>query len=180
MKTFKIIVGLIFLFSAGCGEQSTGPEPNPVASSVSVSGDVTESYAVTAFYGIMTYTADTLTMEYFSILLIPNVPGSNALAMTLLYKSGADNPQSRSFEIGEYAFGDQIPADSFAASFSSINSEQMDGYTMTDGQLIIKSVSAAEIAGEFIMTGFWRSGFEEDRERTVNVSGSFTAMPIPD
>lgn len=180
MKIFIIILGFIFLLTGGCSKKSTEPDPVPLESKISVSGDVTESYNVTAFFGVATSTVDTVVKQYFSIILFPNATGSNEFALTLLYKSGPENPETKTFTIGEYAFGQDIPPNSFAGSFSSINSEDMDGYTMTEGQLTVRTVSAAKITGEFSMSGFWRMGSEEDRDRVVNIIGSFTAVPVPE
>lgn len=88
-----IIISLFFLILfSGCSKKSTEPDPVPGDSQISVSGDLTESYKVTALFGTSTYTGDTIEKEYFSIVLFPNEEGTNPLAFTMLFKSGPELP----------------------------------------------------------------------------------------
>jgi hypothetical protein len=141
----------LFLFS-GCSKNST--EPIPADSQISVTGDVTESYKVTAFLGISNYTNDTTVKEYFSIFPLPNAEGSNLLALTFLFKSGPELPSSQSYAIGKFALGQDLPANHFGGGFSGINTEGFAGYTMTQGTIFFKSVSESVITGELNMSGY--------------------------
>ena len=108
-SNLKIMVVLIFFsaFLISC-DTSTGPEP--ANSSITVSGDISESYDVTAYFGITTYSSDTTEIEYFSISLIPKPPGDNNFAITMLYKFGPESPNVGTYNIGEYSFGEDIQA----------------------------------------------------------------------
>ena len=165
----------LFLFS-GCSKNST--EPVPAGSQISVTGDVTESYKVTAFFGTSTYSGDTTVKKYFSILFFPNAEGSNPLAFTILFKSDPELPTSQTYTIGKFALGQDIPANHFGGGFSGINTEGFAGYTMTQGTISFKSVSESTITGELNMSGYWAQGVEEDSTRTVTITGNFHAIPM--
>ena len=180
MKNLLIIQLLLLFIIAGCSTDSTEPEPVPGDSQISVSGDLIESYKVTAFFGTATYTADTLEKEYFSIVLFPLVEGTNPLAFTILFKSGPELPFIQTYTIGEYAMGQDIPANHFGGGFSGLNTEDFAGYTMTQGTLLFKTVSASNITGEFNMSGYWQQFFEVDSSRIVAITGNFSATPMPE
>jgi hypothetical protein len=179
----KIILGISFLsliILFGCSTESTGPEPVPGESQISVTGDITESYKVTATFGTSTYTSDTTEKEYFSIILFPNTQGSNPFAFTILFKFGPELPSSQSYTVGKHALGDDIPAGQFGGGFSGINTEDFAGYTMNQGTITFTSVSGSIISGDINMSGYWAQGFEEDSTRTVNITGNFHATPMPE
>ena len=179
MKIFSVTFLLYLLFLTGCSSNST--EPDPVGEGqISVTGDVTESYKVTALFGISTYSSDAMDKEYFSLLLFPNKEGSNPLAFTILYKSGPDLPATNSYTIGKYALGQDIPANHFGGGFSGLETEGFGGYSMTEGALTFKSVSESSLSGELNMSGHWAQGAEEDSTRTVTISGNFHAIPMPE
>ncbi len=134
---------------------------------------------MTALFGITTYTSSTSEKEYFTITLIPKAPGNNELAMTLMYKSGPESPVVHSYDIGAYAFGNDIPADGFGGAFSPRNVTDLSGYIMTSGTLSISESSAARISGEFEMSGHYARLAEQDSTRMVNINGKFYATPWP-
>jgi hypothetical protein len=179
MKSSILMFIIILLLGIGCDKESTEPEP-ALNSQISVTGDVTESYKVTALFGTSTYTSDIEEKEYFSIILFPNEEGSNPLAFTILYKSGSGQPSTQSYTIGEYAMGEDIPAGHFGGGFSGINTEGFGGYTMNQGTISFKSVSESRISGDLNMGGYWRLGVEEDSSRTVSIEGTFNAAQMPE
>ena len=180
MKNLLVIQLLLLFIFVGCSKKSTEPEPVPGDSHISVSGDLTESYKVTAFFVTSTYTGDTVEKEYFSIFLFPNAEGSNPLAFTILFKSGPELPSTQTYTIGKYALGQDIPANHFGGGFSGINTEGFGGYTMTQGTLTFKSVSGSIISGDLNMGGYWAQDIEEDSSRTVTIIGDFNATPMPE
>ena len=179
MKNLLVIQLLLLFIFVGCSKDST--EPEPVGEShISVSGDLTESYKVTALFGTSTYTGDTVEKEYFSIILFPNEEGTNPLALTMLFKSGPELPAVQNYTIGKYALGQDIQANHFGGGFSGLNTEDFAGYTMTQGTVSFKTVSESNITGEFNMSGYWQQFAEEDSSRTVTIIGDFNATPIPE
>jgi len=180
MKIILIIPLLFLIVFSGCSKKSTEPEPVPGDSQISVSGDVAESYKVTAFFGISTHTSDSIVKEYFSIFLFPHAEGSNPLALTILFKSGPELPSTQTYTIGKFALGQDIPVNHFGGGFSGINTEGYAGYTMTDGTLSFESVSESIIRGELNMSGYWAQGVDEDFSRTVTITGNFNATPMPE
>jgi len=178
MKNFLIISLLSLFVFTRCSTKSTEPDPVPGESQISVTGDVTESYKVTATFGTSTYTSDTTEKEYFSIILFPNTQGSNPFAFTILFKFGPELPSSQSYTVGKHALGDDIPAGQFGGGFSGINTEDFAGYTMNQGTITFTSVSGSIISGDINMSGYWAQGFEEDSTRTVTVIGNFNAIPM--
>ncbi len=177
MKNLFVIQLLLLFIFVGCSKDST--EPEPVGDShISVSGDLTESYNTTALFGTSFYTADSIQKEYFSIVLIPLTEGSNPFAFTILFKSGPELPATKTYNIGKYAMGQDIPEDNFGGGFSGLNTEDFAGYTMTQGTLTIKSMSESNITGEFNMSGYWQQFLEEDSSRTVTIIGNFYATPM--
>jgi hypothetical protein len=136
MKNLLVIQLLLLFIFVGCSKDSTEPEPVPGDSHISVSGDLTESYKVTALFGTSTYTGDTVEKEYFSIVLFPNEEGTNPLALTMLFKSGPELPSIQTYTIGKHALGQDIPANNFGGGFSGLNTENFAGYTMTQGMLL--------------------------------------------
>ena len=179
MKTFLIIFLIYILITLGCNKKSTDPEPVS-ESHLSITGDVTESYQVTALFGTSTYTADTIEKEYFTLLLFPNVEGSNPLAFTMLYKSGTGLPATESYHIDEYALGEDKPANHFGGGFSGINTEGFGGYKLNQGTINFKSVSESVNSGELDVSGYWAQGVAEDTTRTVILSGKIHAIPMPE
>ena len=173
---FSLMISLIILFS--CDKDTT--EPVPVSSSISVSGDISESYDVVAFFGISTYSSNTNEKEYITITLLPKTAGSNELAMTLLYKSGPEFPEVESYNIGEYAFGEDIPESEFGGSFSGRNVTDLSAYLMTAGMLVITESSATNISGEVEMSGYYVKFLERDSTRIVTITGKFNATPMQD
>ena len=171
---FILIFFSIFLFN--CDKDSTKPEP--ASSSISVSGDISESYAVMAFSSISTYSSDTEEKEYFTVILQPESPGNNDLAMTLLYTSGPERPETGSYTIGEYAFGDDIPVSAFGGSFSGRNVTDLSAYFMSSGTLTISESSVSKICGEVAMNGYYAKFTDYDTTRTVTVTGKFKAIPM--
>ena len=171
------MVVLIF-FSAFLISCDTSTGPAPANSSIFVSGDISESYDVTAYFGIATYSSDTTEIEYFSISLIPKPPGDNNFAITMLYKFGPESPNVGTYNIGEYSFGEDIPAGDCGGSFSSKNATDLSGYIMTSGALQIDESTASKISGEFEMSGFYVKFFERDTTRIVTITGIFNAIPI--
>ncbi len=179
MKNLLVIQLLLLFIFVGCSKESTEPEPIPGESHISVSGDLTESYRVTAFFGTSTYTTDTIEKVYFSIILFPIAEGSNSFAFTILFKSGPELPPVQTYTIGKYALGQDIPANHFGGGFSGVNTEDFAGYTMTQGSLSFKTVSESNITGEFNMSGYWQQVVEEDSSRIVTIVGNFKATPMP-
>jgi hypothetical protein len=178
MKTHGILALLLIIIIGGCSDNST--EPTPVAQTrISVTGDISESYDAVAYYTPATFENDTV-KEYLVILILPRTTGDNILAGAWLYKSGAELPEKRNYQIGEYAFGDDIPADKFGGSYSGLDADDFSGYSMTEGLLNIQSVSVSKITGEFSMTGYWRMGIDSDSSRIVTVTGKFSAAPAPE
>jgi len=171
-----VIIFLIILFS--CDKDST--EPVPLSSSISTSGDISESYDVFAYFGISTYSSGTNVKEYFTITLLPKTPGNNELAMTLLYNSGPESPEVDTFNIGEHAFGEDIPESEFGGSFSGRNVTDLSAYFMTTGMLIITENSASKISGEVEMSGYYVKFLERDSTRIVTITGKFNATPMQD
>lgn len=169
----SMVIFLIILF--GC-DNSTGPEPG--VSSISVRGDINESYDVTAYFGIATYSSDTTEIEYFTISLIPKPPGNNNFAITILYKFGPESPNVGTYNIGEYSFGEDIPAGDYGGSFSSKNATDLSEYIITSGELQIDESTTSKISGEFEMSGYYRIFFESDTTRIVTITGIFNAIPI--
>jgi len=180
MKTILVIPLLLFFLFFGCGKDSTAPEPVPGESRISVTGDLTESYKVTAFFGTSTYTSDMTEKEYFSLVFFPVAEGSNPLALTMLFKSGPELPSVQVYTMGRYAMGEEIPASFFGGGFSGLNTEDFAGYTIIQGTLSFKSVSESIIKGELNMSGHWTQFIEEDSSRTVTIIGNFTATPMPE
>lgn len=172
----SVIIFLIILFS--CDKDST--EPVPLSSFISVSGDISESYDVFAFFGISTYSSGTYEKEYFTITLLPKTPGTNELAMTLLYNSGPESPEVDIYNIAEHAFGEDIPESEFGGSFSGRNVTDLSAYFMTTGMLIITESSASKISGEVEMSGYYVKLLEQDSTRIVTISGKFNATPMQD
>jgi hypothetical protein len=177
VKFYFFILFVYLIYLTGCSSDPTEPEPVG-ESQISVTGDVTESYQVTAVFGISTYTADLVEKEYFSILLFPNAEGSNPLAFTILFKSGAGLPDTKSYSIGKYALGQDIPDNDFGGGFSGINTEGYGGYTLNQGTIKFNSVSETRISGELDMGGHWAVGVEEDSLRTVSITGTFQAIQM--
>jgi len=177
----KILLGLLFfasLFLLPACNKSTEPEEIG-ETTISVRGDITESYTALAYFGVGTYTSDSEEKEYFTLMIIP-MESENPLAMTLLYKSGPASPETGNFQIGKYAFGNDIPAGYFGGSFSSKNAEDISGYTMTSGTLAITESTAKSIWGSLNMSGHYVQFIEEDSTRIISVSGKFNAVPMPE
>ena len=172
----SVIIFLTILFS--CDKDST--EPEPLSSSITVSGDISESYDVFAFFGISTYSSGTIEKEYFTITLIPKTSGSNELAMTLLYKSGPESPEVDIYNIGKYSFGEDIPVSEFGGSFSGRNVTDLSAYWMTTGTLSITESSASKISGEVEMSGYYVKFLEHDSTRIVTITGKINATPMQD
>jgi hypothetical protein len=171
-----VAISLIFLLS--CDKEST--EPEPPESHVSVSGDVDEAYEVEAFFGVSTYTItgpNPITKEYFSITLTPKVNTLNPLARTFLYKFEPDRAPVGTYQIEEYIFGQDIPANIYGGIFSSRYATDLSGYIMTDGLLTITESSDSKLAGEVEMSGYYISGLQQDTTRIVNVNVYFVADP---
>jgi hypothetical protein len=176
------ILPILLLFSAlfllpACNN-STEPTENG-ETTISVSGDIAESYNAVAYFGISTYTTDSEEKEYFTIMIIP-MESENPLAMTLLYKSGPEAAQTGNYQIGKYAFGNDIPAGWFGGNFSSKDAIDFSGYTMTSGNLTITKSTAESIQGSFNMNGHYVQFVEEDSSRTITVTGEFNAIPMPE
>jgi len=167
-----------FILSQGCSNNSTEPE-DLLKSSISVTGDLTESYDALAYFGISTFTSDMEEKEYFSIMVIP-VEADNPLAMTLMYKSGPESADVGTYQVGKYAFGNDIPEGHFGGSFSAQNAEDFSGYTMTDGTLTITNSGSDLISGNFEMSGYFVEFVDEDTTRIINISGKFNARPMPE
>jgi hypothetical protein len=180
MKTIFVIPLLLLFIFTGCSKDPTEPEPVPGKSNISVTGDLTESYEVTAFFGTSTYTSDTTDKEYFSLLFFPVAEDSNPLAFTLLFKSGPELPSVQVYTMGRYAIGEDIPANHFGGGFSGLNTEDLAGYAITQGTLSFKSVSESIISGELNMSGHWAQFTEEDSSRIVTITGKFNAIPAPE
>ena len=176
--TLKASVIFFLIILSNCDKNST--DPDPLSSSITVSGDISESYDVFAFFGISTYSSGTEEMEYFTITLIPKTSGSNELAMTLLYKSGPESPEVDIYNIGKYGFGEDIPASEFGGSFSGRNVTDLSAYFMTTGTLSITESSASKISGEVEMSGYYVKFSEQDSTRIVTIIGKFTAAPMQD
>jgi len=170
------VILLAFVQITSCSKNSTEPVETG-ESSVSVTGDVTEAYDVFAYFGISTYTSDMEDLEYFTIMLLPGSE-ENPLAMTLLYKSGAETAETGSYQIGKYSFGNDIPEDDFGASFSPLNTDELSGYIMTSGTLTISKSSSESVRGSFDMSGYFAQFTEEDETRIINISGKFNAIPM--
>ncbi len=165
---------LLVLF--GCGDST---EPEATASQVSVTGDITESWAATAYHGLSTYSSFDIELEYFSIILLPQSPGANSFAMTLMYKYGAEAPDVGTYSFGEYGFGDTIPAGEFAGNYSGLDATDLSGYVVTSGSMTFTEVTQAVVRGEFEMSGHYVKFLEVDSSRVVDISGSFVATPAP-
>jgi len=180
MKVYLSIALLSLILLYGCSKESTEPEPILGESQISVTGDVTESYNVTAMFGTSTYTSDMTEKEYFSIILFPHEDGSNPLAFTMLFKSGPELPSTQTYMIGKYAIGEDLPADHFGGAFSGINTEGFGGYTLTQDSITFLSVSESVVSGDLDMSGHWAQGIEEDSTRTVTIIGKFFATPMPE
>ena len=178
MKIILVIPIIYFLVFYGCSKKST--EPLPVGSQIFVSGDVIESYQASAFFGTTTFYTDSINKEYFSIYLLPNAQGSNPLAWTFLFKSGAELPAVQTYTVGKFALGEDLPDLYFGGGFSGLNTEDYAGYIMTQGTLSFDSVSESNISGEIDMSGHWALGTEEDTTRTVLITGNFNAKPVPE
>ena len=173
-----VLVTIFLIFPLSCDKEST--EPEPPESHVSVSGDVDEAYEVEAFFGVSTYSVigpDTITKEYFSITLTPKVNTLNPMARIFLYKFEPDRAPVGTYQIGEYVFGQDIPANIYGGAFSSKNATDFSGYIMTSGLLTITESSASKVVGEVEMTGYYTSGLQQDTSRTVNVNSYFVADP---
>lgn len=180
MKNIRVTLILLLLIFVGCSEDSTAPEPVPGESNISITGDITESYKVTAMFGTSTYTSDMIEKEYFTIILFPNADGSNPLAFTILYKSGSELPSAQVYTMGRYAIGEDIPGTHFGGGFSGLNTEDFAGYTITEGTLSFMSVSESIISGELNMNGHWVQFVDEDSSRVVTITGDFNAIPMPE
>ena len=168
------LVILLVLF--GCSDST---EPETGSSQVSVTGDITESWAANAYHGLSTYTSFDIELEYFSIILLPRSPGANILAATLMYKYGAEAPDVGTYSLGEYALGDTIPAGEFAGSYSPLDATDLSGYVMTSGSVTFTEVTQTVVRGEFNMSGHYVRLVEADSSRVVNISGDFVATAAP-
>jgi len=176
---FRTITILLLIIQFSCNKDSTEPMPPP-GSSLTVTGDISESYEVVAYFGTATYSSPPDGKKYFTIFLVPKSQGNNKLAMTLLYKSGSESPVVDTFSIGEYAFGEEIPVHEFGSSFSSRNVTDLSGYVMTSGMLNISESSASRVSGDFEMSGYFVQIFERDSSRVVNIAAKFQAIPAPE
>jgi len=175
----KILIAAHLILLISCSKNSTDPD-EVIRSSLSVSGDLEESYDVVAYFGLSAYSSDSIEKEYFSFLLFPQNEGTNVLAMTFLYKSGPEPPLKGSYYIGKYALGEDIPSSDFGGSFSGRNMTDFAGYMMTEGILNITESGTEKVKGNFEMSGYFVQGFESDTTRIVNISGVFSAVPIID
>jgi hypothetical protein len=177
----KILPGVL-LFSVLCilpaCEESTEPEEKK-ETKISVTGEINESYQAIAYFGISTFTSNSEEKAYFSFMIVP-LESDNPLAMTLLYKSGPEATQTGNYQIGKYAFGDDIPAEWFGGSFSSNEAVDLSAYAMTSGNLTITESNAESICGSFNMSGHYVQFVEEDSTRIISISGQFSAVPMPE
>jgi hypothetical protein len=98
----------------------------------------------------------------------------------MLFKSGPELPSVQDYTIGRFAMGEDLPISHFGGGFSGLNTEDFAGYAITEGILTFKSVSESIITGEFTMSGHWAQGIDEDSTRTVNITGNFNALPMPE
>ncbi len=177
MKTTIVSVLAFLLVLPGCSSDST--EPGASDSQISATGDITESYDARAYFGVSTWSSFDEEKEYFSVVIVPRSPGANALAATLLFKSGPQAPEVGTYSIAEYALGDDIPASEFGGSHSGRNVTDLSGYAMTAGSVTFSEVTQSRISGTFQMSGHWVQFAESDTLRIVNVSGQFNAAPVP-
>ncbi len=173
-----ILVLLACILIPGCSNNSTEPE-DLLKSSISVTGDLTESYDAVAYFGISTFNSNMEEKEYFSLMIIP-IAAENPLAMTLLYKSGAESADVGSYQIGKYSFGNDIPEGHFGGSFSAQNADDFSGYSMTSGTLVITKNGSELVSGNFEMSGYYAQFVDEDTTRIINISGKFNARPMPE
>ncbi len=172
----SMIVLVTIIAAMGCSD-STGPEPS--GSHVSVTGDLTESWDATAYHGISTWGSSSNELEYFSVILLPQSPGTNLLAGAVLYKFGAEAPEVGTYSFGEYALGDTIPAGEFGGGFSGRNASDFAGYVVTSGSVTFTEVADNRVRGEFEMSGYYAALAETDTSRVVDVVGSFSTTSAP-
>ena len=170
-----VVVSLVVLL--GCDGDST--EPASSDSRISATGDITESWDATAYFGTSTWSSFDEEKEYFSVVLIPESPGANPLAAALLFKFDPQVPGLGTYSIAEYALGDDIPANEFGGGYSGRNVTDLSGYTMTSGSVTFSEVTQSRVRGSFEMSGYYRDQSASDPSRVAHVSGQFNATPVP-
>ncbi len=173
----KMLLSLLLIL-IGCQTDTSGPDQNLSGSHLTVTGDLDESYSAVAYFGISTYTSGDTTREYFTIMIMPKMTGTNPLGMALLFKLNPEPPAVQNYQIGEYAIGSDIPENEFGGSFSGRNTTDYSGYTMTAGNLNITEVTTTVVKGDLEMSGYYRKLFEQDTTRIVNISGYFSATEL--
>lgn len=171
----RVILAAILLSLIGCKDDSTGPDNYTPESFISVTGDLTESYAGLAFYGISTYTSGDTTRQYFTFIIQPKTAGSNPLAMLFLFKFNSEPPQAQTYQIAEHSLGEDFTENEFGGGYSGKNVTDYSGYNLTGGNIIITDTSSARMRGEFEISGYYRKLLERDTTRTVTISGHFSA-----
>ena len=170
-----VAVGL-FVISCSKDSSSATTPTTPEKTTVTVTGDINETYEGKAMFGVSTYTSGG-SKQYFSITVLPLQAGTNPLAMTLMYKSGSTPFTTGTYAVGTYAFGSDIPAGKVAASFAGKSTPVTDGYFFDSGTLTISSVSAEKITGSCTMQGHYKSFMTEDVNRKITVTINFIALP---
>ncbi len=171
----KIMLLCLVLILVSCKNDTTGPDQNSAGSYLTVTGDLNESYSAIAYFDTGSYTSGDTIKEYFTIMIMPRIPGANPLGMSLLFKLNPELPAVQNYQIGEYSFGSDIPANEFGGSFSGRNVTDYSGYTMTSGNLNITVATTTTVKGDLEMSGYYRKLFEQDTTRLVHISGYFSA-----
>ncbi|TFG98864.1 MAG: hypothetical protein E4H13_09435 [Calditrichales bacterium] len=174
-----MLVMLSAVLYLACGTTDPKEEEIKSGGTITVAGDLNESFAVDAGYTTAAYDDGNITKQYFTIILLPRQPGANPLAMSLLFKSGASLPQAGTYTIGGFAFGDDIPVGSFGSSYSGRNVTDFSSYQMHSGNLTLTDVSSKKVSGHYEASGYYADFIDVDSSRTVTINAEFVAIPLP-
>lgn len=178
ISVFKSIMIIILILLSGCNNDSDPEGSDMISNSyITASGDINESYGAVAYFGIATYTSFDVGKEYLSITLYRLTSEENDLTAIFMFKSGSELPAPGSYDIGQYAIGDDMPPDVFGGAYCSGDVSDYSSYHMTSGTLTINESSDLKISGEIDMSGHYAELADEDTSRTVSITGEFIATP---
>lgn len=143
-----------------------------------ITGDVSESYKVNSAWSISDYSSGGATSEYFTVTMIPDDTGANSLATTIMYKSGAGSPAVGTYSVGQYVFGETIPANTFGGTFVPQSVANGSAYIFDSGTVQITGTGDTFVEGKVNIRAHYFFTLLEDSSKTINITGSFFATKV--
>jgi hypothetical protein len=166
MKTrfYAILFISITFFFIACEEDSI-TEAVLGSNSISLSGDITDSFDAPSFAGFSVEDAS------FTLMMSPNLDTETYEDILILYKESGTLPS-----VGTYGVNAHVnDANTFHALYT-VNDSTI--YQMDSGTVEITGSSSSRIEGTFDMSGDLFGLLIIDPARILNVTGKFSAIPI--